>query len=112
MRELVEGGRFPAVAARDEKRLLEILSEEVERRAATRPPPNEAIFRREGRDLRKIALVFLREEEAGARRFAARPVFLEAAIGMESQDQRSPLDTPAPVAVTLVAVIQRLLPSS
>jgi hypothetical protein len=92
------GGR-PA-RRRDERLLLGLLDRQIESYQRDRPPHNEEVFAREVRELRRLARVFLAEEERLGEE--SQPVCVEACIGMLPLDSAvTLLDTPEPVAMAL-----------
>ncbi len=100
LRELIERGEIPSTA-RDEERLLAILEAEIQIYRERIPPPGEAVFQREVRQLRRTAQIFLHGEEEYCCRTGNRPLFLEVSIGLRSDRPQTLLDTPEPVQVGL-----------
>jgi RecB family exonuclease len=100
LNELIQRGEVP-LFGRDEGRLLQILDELVDRQRRLIPAPNEAVFRRQYRHLRATARIFLREDEEFCRKTGNRPLFVEASVGMKSDEHRTPLDSEEPVRVAL-----------
>ena len=98
LNELMKKNKPPRYE-RDKKRLIEILNECVGRYKSLIPPPGKAVFLRQYRQLEQTILIFLREEENHGNE--SRPRFLEASIGMPSEGEGTPLDTPEPVIVNL-----------
>jgi RecB family exonuclease len=85
---------------RDERLLLELLDRQIESYQRDRPPHNEEVFAREVRELRRLARVFLAEEERLGEE--SQPVCVEACIGMLPPDSAvTLLDTPEPGAMEL-----------
>lgn len=99
MRELLAEGKLPPVAERDEKRLQQILDEHVGRYRQLYAPPSESAFRRQYRQLQDSARIFLTEEEIFCQ--SHQPVFLEATIGMPSDEEGTEMDSPEPVEMQL-----------
>jgi RecB family exonuclease len=100
LNELIQRGEVP-LFSRDEGRLLQILNELVDRQRRLVPVPSEAVFRRQCRHMRATARIFLREDEEFCRKTGNRPLFLEASVGMKSDEHRTPLDSEEPVRVAL-----------
>lgn len=95
---LIAEGRLP-LYDRDLPRLIRILDDHVWRYEHLQPPPNASAFRRQLLQMTQAVRIFLLEEEILCR--TSRPMFLEASVGMPSQGQPGPLDTPEPVEVLL-----------
>ena len=76
-----------------------ILDEEIAAARETTPPPSEAVYRNEVRGLRAAAEIFL--QDGAALLASATPAFLEAAIGMTTENEPTPFDVAEPVPVTL-----------
>lgn len=89
----------PPQADRDEERLLQILEEMLGLWQERVPPASQEAFRRQREELRRIALIFLKEEERFCR--TSQPVYLEAAISSPVSSAPTPLDSQAPVAVAV-----------
>jgi ATP-dependent helicase/nuclease subunit B len=100
LNELIGRGEVPQFN-RDEGRLMQILDELLDRQRRLIPAPSEAVFRRQCRQLRSTARIFLREDEEFCRKSGNRPVFVEVSLGMKSDEHRTPLDTEEPVRVAL-----------
>ena len=100
LNELIQRGDVP-LFSRDEGRLLQILDELVDRERHLIPAPSEAVFRRQYRHLRATARIFLREDEEFCRKTGNRPLFVEASVGMQPGEHRTPLDSEESVRVTL-----------
>ncbi len=98
MGELIEKKELP-VFRRDRKRLFAILEEQIQEYREQIPPPGEAVFHRQCRQLRRVASIFLREEESFCKN--SRPKYLEASIGLPPVGGGTALDTPEPVRVNL-----------
>ncbi len=96
MRELASKGQVP-IHARDRERLLEILSQRGKELLKHYPPPNDAAHERQLRELRKTAETFLVEEEDYVRSRMARPVHLEASIGLKQEGHASLMDSAEPM---------------
>lgn len=99
LNRLIEERRLP-LCAEDERLLLEDLDGLLSSHRELIPPPSEAVYRRQCRDLRQTARIFFSEELVW-QRDGSRPAFLEASIGMQSRGGGTPLDTPEPVPVAL-----------
>jgi ATP-dependent helicase/nuclease subunit B len=100
LKELIERGHIPE-AARDAGRLSAILKARIDHYRNTIPPPSEAVFRREVRQLERAARIFLHEEERYCKESGNRPLFVEAAIGAKAEGSGTPLDTEEPVRIRL-----------
>ena len=98
IRELRRDDRLPELA-RDRERLHEILDAHVEKYLAACPPPSRLVFLRQRRELERTAETFLAEEEAFCQ--TSQPLFCEAAIGLPSDADGTPIDTPEPVPLAL-----------
>jgi len=101
LRELVARDETPDFA-RDRPRLLELLNQHIEIYRGNIPPPRPSAFRKQCEMLRETAETFLREEQAYCEAQHARPIYLEASLGMESGDEhQTPLDSATPLPVVL-----------
>ena len=92
MRRFVDTGRWP----NDIEGVL------AERIAAWRKrilPPSESVFRREKRQLERVARTFEKLEAEFCR--TSQPRFLETAIGLPPREEPGPLDRKEPVAIKL-----------
>ncbi|MBN1258048.1 MAG: PD-(D/E)XK nuclease family protein, partial [Planctomycetes bacterium] len=98
MAELLKENKLPEYQ-RDWQALNKILERHLAREAARTPPPNPEVFRRECKELRRTATVFLREEEDFCKE--STPTCLEASIGMPSQGEGGFLDSETPVEIKL-----------
>ncbi len=98
--ELIRMDRTPD-RDRDSERILAILEERVRELSAMCPPSTASAFRRQRAELERTCRIFLAEEEAYCARTGARPVFLEASIGLKREGHESKLDTAKPVAFPL-----------
>ena len=82
---------LPVMAA-----IVESLADDARRR---NPPPNEDAYRRRRRRLDRSAEIFVNEQ---ARRAGpGRPVYLEASIGLPTEQRGTDIDAPDPVEVAL-----------
>ena len=79
--------------------LCGILERLLESQAQTCPPPDPDIVERRRTELRRIAAVFLKEEEEA--RSSGRPVFLETEIGFGERESANALERAEPVELTL-----------
>ena len=75
------------------------MREEIARWEEERPPHSTEAHVRECGELRRVAHVFLREEERSSK--DSRPVCFEAAIGLKTRGEHGFLDTARPVEVSL-----------
>ncbi len=110
MAELLEAGETPC-RQEHSKRLMEIVEQEVDRAAEDNPPPGPDVFERDRQLFLLAAWIFLLEEETHCRE--SQPVYLEACIGMDTDNQPVEMDTPYPALLHLpdgstVRVIGRL----
>lgn len=86
--------------ASEETRIAGIRERLIAEYRALAPPPSEAVFRRQCRDIADTARLFVHQE--CERSTQARPLYLEAAIGCAPNDDHpTPLDDLNPVSVTL-----------
>jgi hypothetical protein len=76
-----------------------ILEDEIGRWAQRKPPPSREVFAREVDDLRLSTRIFLQEEEEHCQ--GRRPLYFEVAIGMETDAEGNPVDSPQPVVIEL-----------
>jgi len=98
MSRLIAERRLPSYD-RDRPLLFKILEEQVQRYARIYPPAGKSAFERQLRHLERAARIFLIEEEALCRH--SRPMFLEAAIGLRSDLEASPLQSRDPVSIVM-----------
>jgi len=98
MAELCEKNLLPKVS-RDKGRLAKILDQHIASYRELYPPPNESVFRAQRRQLEEAAQVFLAGEEEFCQ--GSCPKYLEASLGMTTDEEPSPLDDPAPIVVSL-----------
>lgn len=84
---------------RDIEKLEKIVDGLVEMEENQSPPPDPEIPARRKKELRRIAAVFLKEEEEFCR--TSRPVYLEADIGFGRESSGNPLETSGPVKLKL-----------
>ena len=98
MADLCEKNLLPKVS-RDKGRLTKILDQQIAKYRELCPPPNESVFRAQRRQLEEAAQVFLAGEEEFCQQSC--PKYLEASLGMRTDGEPSPLDDPAPIAVSL-----------
>ncbi len=90
--------RRPSVQS-DWEDLRGILDKQVTRAKELIPPLNEAAYIRQQREFETIARIFLTEEEKYAEEGS--PIYLEASLGMTSQDTTTDLDTTKPISIKL-----------
>jgi ATP-dependent helicase/nuclease subunit B len=76
------------------------LNTAIEEHRRVYPPPNESAFQTQCRQLRQSAWILLAEEEEYCRQTGARPVYLEACLGL-APGTGTPLDCREPVPVDL-----------
>jgi ATP-dependent helicase/nuclease subunit B len=100
MRELLTEKRSPD-HKRDEPRIRELLAERIGHYLDLHPSPSEGVFQRQQAELEQAVLTFLREEEHYCRSEHSRPAYLEASLGMESEEHSTPLDTLDAIPVPL-----------
>ena len=98
MTELRKKNLLPKVS-RDEWKLTKILEEQIAAYRELFPPPNESVFRAQRQQLYEAAKIFLAGEEEFCQQ--SRPEYLEAALGMPTEDEASPLDDQEPISVSL-----------
>jgi ATP-dependent helicase/nuclease subunit B len=98
MADLRKKNLLPKVS-RDEGKLTKILDQQIAVYRELCPPPNESVFRAQRRQLYEAARIFLAGEEAFCPQ--SRPEYLEASLGMATEDEASPLDDPEPILVSL-----------
>ena len=98
MSEIIAERRLP-LYERDRGRLLHTLDAVVKRYESIFPSPGPSAFRRQMLQLIRTAQIFLIEEEVLCRH--SKPLFLEASIGMPSDERSSPLDVAEPIAIPL-----------
>jgi ATP-dependent helicase/nuclease subunit B len=97
MSDLRRSGRLPD-AARDERQLAATLLEHIQQYRDRIPPANEAAFRRQCRQLRRVARVFLAAESEFCK--GSCPEFFETSVGLASVDA-SELGSVDPVSIAL-----------
>ncbi|MCL6503769.1 MAG: PD-(D/E)XK nuclease family protein, partial [Pirellulales bacterium] len=100
MREVIEADRLPD-AQQDLPRLLAMLDDLIGVYRAQQPPASEAAYRRQVSELRETARNFLLEECRYLRSRSARPVWMEAALGLPKAATTSSIDTPEPIPIVL-----------
>jgi len=98
MHQVLAEGRKP-LYSHDEARLMAILADYTQRYRSQIPPPSEAVYSEQRRELEKAARVFLREEEAYCERH--QPCYLEVCIGMPGGIPGSAADSERPVRFLL-----------
>ena len=98
MADLREKNLLPKVS-RDEGKLTKILDQQIAVYRELCPPPNESVFRAQRRQLYEAAQVFLAGEEEFCQQ--SQPEYLEASLGMTTEDEVSSLDNPEPISVSL-----------
>ncbi len=98
MAGFVGTGRKPSLQ-RDWKVIHGILDKHLTQVRKLIPPFNEAAYVKQRREFETVVRVFLTEEEKYADEGI--PLYLEASLGMNSQDPSTDLDTSGPVLVTL-----------
>jgi ATP-dependent helicase/nuclease subunit B len=100
MRELLVAGLIPSYE-RDKARLRELLAAEIARYREIYPVPSESVFQQQQARLDQTAMTFLREEERYCTREGSRPVYLEASLGMATEEHSTPVDTLDPIPIDL-----------
>ncbi len=95
---LREEGRMPYLR-RDWDMLSSMLEQRLARWERRKPPPNPETARVEREDLLRCARIFLMEEEWYC--LENRPLYFEAAAGMESAGAGNPIDSPEAVPIEL-----------
>ena len=98
MAELRQRDEIPEFA-RDEKTLSEILRSHIQQYRDAVPPPNEAAFRKQCRELTWAAKVFLETESDYCKQH--RPEYFEASIGLPAEVEGTDLDESDPVEIVL-----------
>jgi len=84
----------------DEKRLIEILDEQIKEALKEQPPPSEIVFNRQCEDLKAMAHIFLTQEYESKNDFT--PAYMEASIGLPSSETgKTPFDTSDPITISL-----------
>ncbi|MCX7046366.1 MAG: PD-(D/E)XK nuclease family protein [Candidatus Sumerlaeota bacterium] len=101
MRERMDADELPVSAESDAPRLKRLLDESLDRMREMAPPPTKIAYLRREQDLARMTRVFLAEEERYERETGARPVYLEASIGIKPQAQTTPLDCVQPMQLDL-----------
>lgn len=99
MTRLADRGERPEVA-RHQMELNGILSDETDKWALLKPPPNSLVFEREKEDMLNTAKIFLIHEEEHCRE--SRPEYCEAAMGLPQRARSTEIDCLDPVKVLLV----------
>ena len=98
MADLRKKNLLPKVS-RDKGKLTKILDQQIAAYRDLYPPPNESVFRAQRQQLCEAARIFLAGEEEFCHQ--SRPEYLEAALGMPTEDEASPLDDSEPIPVSL-----------
>ena len=98
MADLRKKNLLPKVS-RDEGKLTKILEQKIAEYRERCPPPNESVFRAQRQQLYEAARIFLAGEEEFCQQ--SRPEYLEASLGLPTEDEASPLDDPEPISVSL-----------
>jgi hypothetical protein len=83
----------------DEASLMNLLDRTIKAYAERYPAPSENVFQKECRDLQTAMRIFLHSGDLFSG--DAKPLFVEASVGLKSLDQKTPLDTEEPVTITL-----------
>lgn len=96
---MIELAGRPPRADRDRERLLQILEDLLGAWREKAPPASQEAFRRQREELRRIALIFLKEEERFGQ--SSQPVYLEAAISSPASPAATPLDSKAPATLAV-----------
>jgi ATP-dependent helicase/nuclease subunit B len=99
--ELIVAKLWPPEAERDAERMARVLETRLEQWRATIPPPGEEPYTRQRRRLERAAEIFVNELGGARREPHGRPLYLEAAVGMDPVGSGTPLDTPTPVEIEL-----------
>ena len=81
--------------------LMSILEEEIQKKRAEKPPTDELAYQSRRRELEQALHTFLCEEERYCIEHRARPVALEASIGMAPNGPGTPFDAQEPVTLGL-----------
>ncbi|MDI6830387.1 MAG: PD-(D/E)XK nuclease family protein [Actinomycetota bacterium] len=97
-RHLREEGRSPSLE-RDWDFLSGMLLDRLSLWERRKPPPNQEVARVEREEMLRTARIFLMEDEIYCRE--NRPLYFEAAAGMESSGAGNPIDRPEAVRVDL-----------
>ena len=100
MRRFIDTNERPTVE-KHQAQLMEILEEEVQNKRAEKPPADELAFHSRRRELARALRTFLSEEERYCQTHNARPVALEASIGMTPSGPGTTFDSQEPVALRL-----------
>ena len=96
---LVAENTWPPQPDRDLPHMARIVQGHAEQARRSVPPPGEDAYRRQRRQLDRSAEIFVNEQ---ARQTGPdRPVYLEASIGMPSEQRRTDIDAPEPVELPL-----------
>ncbi|MHC4107776.1 MAG: PD-(D/E)XK nuclease family protein, partial [Planctomycetota bacterium] len=96
---LLEADRWPPQPQRDLPRIKRIATEHADRWRERVPPPNVEAERRRRRDLERTVEIFV-NEQAGLGDLS-RPLYLEASIGMPTEERTTDIDAPEPVRIDL-----------
>ena len=96
---LIADDSWPPEPERDLPIIASIVDSLAEDARRLHPPPNEDAYRRQRQRLDGSAEIFVREQarQAGPRR----PVYLEASIGLPTEQRGTDIDAPDPVEVAL-----------
>jgi hypothetical protein len=94
----IASGR-PCLYKSDIAGLNQILEGQVQHYRRLAPPPSEAAYRQQRRQLLQAAHIFLKEEEITE--LQQTPLYVEAAIGLPSEGTGSPIDRAEPVLLKL-----------
>lgn len=92
-------GALHPVFDRDEQELEGILAEALAENRAVKPTDDEGEFERQRRELSHALGMFLKAEEQHCTTNGARPIALEAAIGVAPKESVTPLDHEDPVVL-------------
>jgi ATP-dependent exoDNAse (exonuclease V) beta subunit/RecB family exonuclease len=104
MRRFLENAETPPdpphpVLARDQAALAPLIDEVLAELEAVKPTADAAARDREQRELACTLSTFLKAEERYCRETGARPVALEAAIGLAPKDQPTAFDSRSPIPI-------------
>ncbi len=99
-RYLIHGDRKPEYPA-DLPRLDAILDSIVEVYRDAYPPPSEHAYQAQLTDMKRAVRTFLVEDALNCHKERCQPVYVEASLGMRSQDEPSTIDTEDPVSIRL-----------
>jgi ATP-dependent helicase/nuclease subunit B len=98
--ELIACNQVP-VANRDMDKLLKILDGQISSQRRLIPPPSEAVFQRQCRELKATVSIFLHEEEEWYQSTGAHPMCTEVSIGIKPEGAGTSLDAKDPVVIAL-----------